>query len=145
MRGEAAEGAYVICGMAYMLLVCAPALALMLSGREIDLSVMVCSRKGMSALQLRSFETELAWASVCGFCAYMLIQAALRIAWLVNPDGVWSGFWLVTGATVFAAALTGCVLAFKRKTLAAAATAVSACIGLFWAFLMVIIALQLNH
>ena len=99
----------------------------------------------MSALQLRSFETELAWASVCGFCAYMLIQAALRIAWLVNPDGVWSGFWLVTGATVFAAALTGCVLAFKRKTLAAAATAVSACIGLFWAFLMVIIALQLDH
>ena len=51
MSGEAAEGAYVICGMAYMLLVCAPALALMLSGREIDLSVMVCSRKGMSALR----------------------------------------------------------------------------------------------
>lgn len=67
MSGEAAEGAYVICGMAYMLLVCAPALALMLSGREIDLSVMVCSRKGMSALRLRSFETELAWVSVCGF------------------------------------------------------------------------------
>lgn len=45
MSGEAAEGAYVICGMAYMLLVCAPALALMLSGREIDLSVMVCAEK----------------------------------------------------------------------------------------------------
>ena len=95
MSGEAAEGAYVICGMAYMLLVCAPALALMLSGREIDLSVMVCSRKGMSALQLRSFETELAWVSVCGFCAYMLIQAARRgmVRLLVGDgrDGVRGG------------------------------------------------------
>lgn len=145
MSDTAAELAFLICLLAYTLLVLVPALVLRVTDKSIDVSVVVQSKKGLCTYIAENVEVQLGWIPVYGYVVFMLVQAIIRIMWIAKPDAVWLGTWLGLGGSALAAAIATAVLdRAKRNTPAAAATAASAFLGLVWNIFMVLLAVQLN-
>lgn len=146
MIDTAAELAFLICLLAYALLVFVPALVLRITDKSISVSVIVQSKKGVHTYIAENSEVQLGWIPVYGYAVFMLVQAIIRVVWTVRPDAVWLGVWLGLGGSALTAAIATAVLArVKINTLAAAVTAASAFIGLFWGLVLVLIAVQINH
>lgn len=146
MANTAAEWAFIICLSAYTILIFAPALVLRITDKNINVSVLVRSKKGLNIYIAENVEIQLGWVPVGGYIAFMLVQTIIRVMWIAKPAEVWFGAWLGLGAGFLTAVIATAVLVkAKRNAPTAAATAASAILGLFWAFLMVIIALQLNY
>lgn len=145
MIDTAAEWAFIICLSAYTILIFAPALVLRITDKDINVSVLVRSKKGLNIYVAENVEIQLGWVPVGGYIAFMLVQAIIRVMWIAKPAEVWLGAWLGLGAGFLTAVIATAVLVkAKKKTPAAAATAASAFIGLFWGLLMVLLAVQLN-
>lgn len=144
MSKEAAEWAYLICTGAYIAFSFLPVAVLMYSGKTITLSIMTQSKCGITAWTIVNFEDRLGDCAIYGYLSFLVIQMAIRVAWIIKPAAIWAGAWVAVGLT-FDVSVTACImLAAKKKTPAAAATAASAILGLFWSLLMVLIAVQLN-
>ena len=146
MIDTAAEWAFIICLSAYTILIFAPALVLRITDKDINVSVLVRSKKGLNIYVAENVEIQLGWVPVGGYIAFMLVQAIIRVMWIAKPAEIWLGAWLGLGAGFLTAAIATTVLAkVKRNAPAAAATAASAILGLFWSLLMVLIAVQINR
>lgn len=145
MTDTAAELAFLICLLAYTLLVLAPALVLRVTDKSISVSIVIQSKKGLHAYTAENVEVQLGWIPVYGYVVFMLVQATIRVMWIVSPDAVWLGAWLGLGGSALAAAIATAVLdRAKRNTPATAATAASAFLGLLFSVFMVLLAVQLN-
>lgn len=145
MTDTAAEWAFIICLSAYTILIFAPALVLRITDKNINMSVLIQNQKGINIYIAENVEIQLGWVPVGGYIAFMLVQAIIRVMWIAKPAEIWLGAWLGLGAGFLTAAIATTVLAkAKRNAPAAAATAASAILGLFWSLLMVLIAVQLN-
>ena len=145
MNDTAAELAFLICLLAYTLLVLVPTLVLRVTDKSIDVSVVVQSKKGLYTYIAENVEVQLGWIPVYGYVAFMLVQAIIRVMWIAKPDAVWLGTWLGLGVSALSAATAIAVLVWmKRNTLAAATTGASAFLGLVWNIFMVLLAVQLN-
>lgn len=108
--------------------------------------VLIQNQKGINIYIAENVEIQLGWVPVGGYIAFMLVQAIIRVMWIAKPAGIWLGAWLGLGAGFLTAAIATTVLAkVKRNAPAAAATAASAILGLFWSLLMVLIAVQINR
>lgn len=141
MNDTAAELAFLICLLAYTLLVLAPALALRVTDKSISVSIVIQSKKGLHAYTAENVEVQLGWIPVYGYVVFMLVQAIIRVMWIASPDAVWLGL----GGSALAAAIATAVLdRAKRNTPATAATAASAFLGLLFSVFMVLLAVQLN-
>lgn len=144
MNKELAEWAYLICTGAYIAFLLLPSMALVYSGITITLGIVTQSKRGISARTIVNFEDMLGDCVIYGYLSFLVIQMAIRVAWVIKPASIWAAAWIAVGLTV-AVSVTACIiLVLKKKTPAAAATAASAFIGLFWGLLMVLIAVQLN-
>ena len=104
MSDTAAELAFLICLLAYTLLVLVPALVLRVTDKSIDVSVVVQSKKGLCTYIAENVEVQLGWIPVYGYVAFMLVQAIIRVMWIANPDAVWLGTWLGLGGSALTAA-----------------------------------------
>ena len=105
MSDTAAELAFLICLLAYTLLVLVPALVLRVTDKSIDVSVVVQSKKGLYTYIAENVEVQLGWIPVYGYAAFMLVQAIIRIMWIAKPDAVWLGTWLGLGGSALAEAM----------------------------------------
>lgn len=146
MTDTAAEWAFIICLSAYAILIFAPALVVRITDKNINVSVLVRSKKGLNIYIAENVEVQLGWVPVGGYIAFMLVQAIIRVMWIAKPAEIWLGAWLGLGVGFLTAVIATSVLVkAKRNAPTAAATAASAVIGLFWSLLMVLIAVQINR
>lgn len=85
MANTAAEWAFIICLSAYTILIFAPALVLRITDKNINVSVLVRSKKGLNIYIAENVEIQLGWVPVGGYIAFMLVQTIIRVMWIAKP------------------------------------------------------------